>query len=104
MPAACRCARYSPSLRPEAMAATGGVPADVSGAARGGGLCFGLERCPHLRVPCEHCSEGRGGPSFETGAQGVQAGEDADVQAPATIYEPVPDAAPLAATTETDSL
>ena len=65
---------------------------------------MGMERCPHLRVPCEHCSEGRGGPSFETGAQGVQAGEDADVQAPATIYEPVPDAAPLAATTETDSL
>src|SRR6516225_10910591 len=30
-----------------------------------------MERCPHLRVPCEHCSEGRGGPSFETGTQGV---------------------------------
>ena len=72
MPAACRGARSPPSLRPEAMAAAGGVPADVSGAARGGGLCFGLERCPHLRVPCEHCSEGRGGPSFETGTQLIE--------------------------------
>src|SRR6516162_608945 len=33
---------------------------------------MGMERCPHLRVPCEHCSEGRGGPSFETGTQLIE--------------------------------